>query len=265
MQPHQIATEDGAISVAVRGGDPAFVFLHGLAGWGGEWDAVIKHLDATTGCIVPDLRAHGASWEQGMRRVDRDGFVDDVVAMIETLAGEAVVLVGQSMGGIVATLVAHRQPDLVAQLVLVEAGMAPMAEQDLATLREWFAAWPQPFANEEAATEFFGADRPSTPAWVRGLARTPNGLVRRFEPDAMIDTMRALATESRLEEWSALAMPLTVVRAAESVLADEDIAEMMERQPEAEFVTIGSSGHDLHLDQPARLAAVLSRVTSERL
>lgn len=139
-----------------------------------------------------------------------------------------------------------------------------MSEADFVVLKAWFDRWPDSFVDEQEASEFFGSDARSTPAWVEGLAKTPAGFVRRFDPDAMLQTMRALASKSRLTEWQSITAPTTLIRATDSMISDRDIADMRAGRHGVELVDIEDSGHDVHLDQPARVAAILTRLMEGR-
>ena len=250
---------DAKLSVVVRTGDPTVLFLHGLAGHGGEWDRVIDCLDPGVGIINPDQRAHGATWALGTVGVEGAGFVDDAEHLLERFASGGAVVVGQSMGGIVATLLAHRRPDLVASLVLVEAGMSALTADGLAGVEAWFARWPEVFVDEADATEFFGLDAASTAAWVAGLEVGPHGLARRFDVEAMVEVMMQLAVPSRWREWSELDVPSSVVRAERSFIDDDEMERMRRARPDIEVVRVDDSGHDVHLDQPERVAATVQR------
>jgi len=242
-----------------RPGEATVVLLHGLAGHHGEWLPIIDLLNPSVGVVAPDLRGHGASFDAAAAPdFSREAFVADIVALIEANAAGPVTLVGQSMGSIVATLAAAARLDLVAGLVLVEGGMEAMDEAGFASLQRWFATWPDRFADAAAAAAFFGTDAPSTPAWVAGLQRTPGGLAPRFDATQMLDVMRCLATEDRWTYWQAVSAPTTIVRAADSMIADADIERMLAVRPDAELVVVDDSGHDVHLDQPAAVATILS-------
>jgi pimeloyl-ACP methyl ester carboxylesterase len=255
-----VSTGSARLHVLVRPGRPSILFLHGLAGYGGEWDQVCDHLDDTVGVVVPDQRAHGRSWDGTEIEVDRTAYVGDAISLIECLAARPVVVAGQSMGGVVATLLAHARPDLVDHLVLIEAGIRPMEEADFERLEAWFDRWPERFGDEDEAASFFGRDKRSTPWWITGLSETPEGLVSRFDPDTMVRTMRALGTTSRAAEWSGISLPTTLIRAAESVVTDEEVEEMLATRPDVHVIEIEGSGHDVHLDQPERVAVVLNHL-----
>jgi pimeloyl-ACP methyl ester carboxylesterase len=116
------------------------LLLHGLAGHSGEWDTTAAWMSERYRVIALDQRGQGVS-ERHPADVSRAAYVADVIAVIEdprqeevrdggdssarTLGAprrpEPVVLVGQSLGGHTAMLVAAARPDLVRALVLVEA------------------------------------------------------------------------------------------------------------------------------------------------
>lgn len=258
MESTEVSIAGVRLHTLLRSGSPTILFLHGLAGHGGEWNQVCEYLDDTIGVIAPDQRAHGESWDGADVEVDRAAYVNDAVSLIEQFATGPVLVVGQSIGGVVATLVAASRPDLVDHVVLIEAGIRPMAEADLEALAKWLDRWPARFADEDEAARFFGCDKRSTPAWVEGLARTPSGLERRFDPEMMLRTMLALASTSRVAEWSELSAPTTLIRAADSVIADGEIEEMVAARSNTQVIEIEDSAHDVHLDEPERVAAVLA-------
>src|SRR5699024_4134871 len=97
---------------------PPVVLLHGLAGSGREFVATAEALPEFR-VILVDLRGHGESTRRP-RDLGRAAYVADVVGVIESVVGGPVALVGQSMGGHTAMLVAAVRPDLVGRLVLLE-------------------------------------------------------------------------------------------------------------------------------------------------
>ncbi len=260
MESIDIAMTRGKLHTLFRDGSPTILFLHGLAGYGGEWKQVCELLDDGIGIIAPDQRGHGGSWDGSDIDVDRSAFLGDAVALVGRLSRDSVVVVGQSMGGLVAISLAASRPDLVTHLVLIEAGIRSTTEADLGSLAAWLDRWPSVFIDEDEAARFFGYDKPSTPAWVEGLARTPKGLERRFDSGTMLRTMRALAGNGLAVEWGEISAPTTLIRGAAGMISDDEMEEMVAARPDIRVIEVEDSGHDVHLDQPERVAAILSHI-----
>ncbi|SEQ32347.1 alpha/beta fold hydrolase [Microlunatus flavus] len=98
---------------------PHVVLLHGLFGQGRNFTGVAKALAAGARVTLLDLPDHGRSpWTDDVSYL---GVADRVAAQLRTEApGEAWTVVGHSMGGKVAMLVALRHPDLVDRLCVVD-------------------------------------------------------------------------------------------------------------------------------------------------
>ncbi|HST85623.1 MAG TPA: alpha/beta hydrolase [Kineosporiaceae bacterium] len=109
----------GKVFVREDGGPaaPTVLLLHGVAvtadlNWFGAFGPLRQHFRV----VAPDLRGHGRTPLRGrFRLID---CADDVAALIETLGLERVIIVGYSMGGLVAQLTWQRHRRLVAGLVL---------------------------------------------------------------------------------------------------------------------------------------------------
>jgi len=97
---------------------PDFVCLHGLADSLSVWHALAPGLAALGAVTLLDQRGHGGSTAPpGPYR--REDLARDVIAVLDRLAIELAVLVGHSMGGIVAMTTALLAPERVAGLVLL--------------------------------------------------------------------------------------------------------------------------------------------------
>lgn len=114
-----VAPLELAHHVTGRRNDPAVVLLHALGEQAGSWDAVAAALAGSFRVVVPDLRGHGASGRAS--RYSLELMRDDVVALLDRLGLDRVSLVGHSLGGAVALLVAQEHPGRVVRLVLEDA------------------------------------------------------------------------------------------------------------------------------------------------
>lgn len=107
-------------------GAPAFVFLHYWGGAGRSWRRVIAALGEGYRSLAPDLRGWGASAVTD-GRYDLEAMADDVAGLLLARGLGRVVLVGHSMGGKIAQMLAMRGLPGLAGLVLVApAPFSPM-------------------------------------------------------------------------------------------------------------------------------------------
>lgn len=115
---------DGALCrVRDHGGSgPPVVLIHGLGGNADNWMLVAPSIAERHHTIALDLPGFGLSAPS--RRHSLDSHAAAVTALIEHLDRGPVTVVGNSMGGIVAELVASDRPELVRRLVLVSPATA---------------------------------------------------------------------------------------------------------------------------------------------
>jgi pimeloyl-ACP methyl ester carboxylesterase len=104
-------------------GDPVLL-VHGLGGSAGNWSLVAPAVADFARTIAVDLPGHGRS---GPARVhDLATHSRTVIAVIERLELPPVAIVGNSMGGLVAEMVAAERPDLLASLLLSSPATPPV-------------------------------------------------------------------------------------------------------------------------------------------
>lgn len=111
--------EGGQVYVHVREGDgPVLIFLHYWGGSRRTWTPVLERLDAGQGFVAYDQRGWGESASlpgpYGLEQL-----VDDARRVIDALGHPRHVLVGHSMGGKVAQMLAAAKPEGLAGVVLV--------------------------------------------------------------------------------------------------------------------------------------------------
>jgi 3-oxoadipate enol-lactonase len=151
-----------------RGAGRPIVLLHTLGTGAAMWDGVVEILRARFRCIAIDFRGYGDS-DVPCEPFSLEDLADDVITMLRAQGLKDVVVVGCSMGGMVAQRIALAAPELLSGLVLagapasieVEAqrllrenakvalnGVEPLAE---ATVARWFS--PACLGSDSAAPE----------------------------------------------------------------------------------------------------------------
>ena len=112
-------------------GAPVIVCVHGLEGCAVNWSALAPLLTSRYRVLAPDLAGHGLTRAAGRSThvtANRSLLHD----FIETVAGEPVILMGNSMGGMISLMEASHAPGLVTALILVDPALP------------FVPAWPDP-------------------------------------------------------------------------------------------------------------------------
>lgn len=134
---------------AGRADAPLIVLAHGFTGIKESWLPLMADLRRDYRVIAPDL----AGWNASSRQPDADYGIaaqaERLAAFIEALDARPALLVGHSMGGHIAALVAARHPQHVQRLALVSASGVPFEANDFGRA---VLDGAHPFAVEDRAT-----------------------------------------------------------------------------------------------------------------
>lgn len=263
-----VALDDGRQLSALLWGEepPELVFLHGGAQNAHTWDTVALALNRPL--LAVDLPGHGHS--DGGRRGARNlaDNADDVATVIRELAPEARAVVGMSMGGMTAIALTDRHPDLVRRLVLVDITPGVTAEKARAITD--FVRGPESFPDFDAILARTVEHNPT-----RTVASLRRGIlhnaVQREDGSWVWRHARHRAEEPSDQAevprfgdlWEALgrvSVPLMLVRGMrpQSVVDDNDEAELRRRQPGARIEHVEEAGHSVQGDAPVELARLLA-------
>ena len=239
------------------------VFCHGLFGQGRNWTQHAKALAADHRVLLVDMPDHGRSpWS------DRFDFVTAADQVAELLsADDPVALVGHSMGGKTAMVLALRHPELVERLCVVD--VAPVSYEHASEFARYIDAMLA--IDLSTLADRAEADRALQEA-------VPNEVVRGFllqnlrrEGDAWrwqpnlellrdeIDEIGGWPAES-LASASSYEGPVLWMGGSESRYVVDDHAPAMEQYfPRVRRVTVKGAGHWVHSEQPAVFLEVLRR------
>ncbi|MFE1860376.1 alpha/beta fold hydrolase [Streptomyces anandii] len=240
-----------------RDGDGVpLVFVHGWTADRHRWDHQLDHFSAGRRVVRLDLRGHGESGGAGSRTIEEAAA--DVVALLDHLKIERCVLVGHSMGGMIAQTIALAQPERVERLVLVGSisrmtysrgrGLL-MAASTLVPFKLFVAANIQrAFAP--------GHPREDIRRHIRASAATPREVVM-----TCYSAMRAFDVLDRLGE---IRVPVLLVHGYHDIqLPVRQMLRIAKACPDAE-VRVIDAGHEIPLEKPAELTAALDRFLTAR-
>jgi N-formylmaleamate deformylase len=231
---------------------PPLILLHGLAANGACWTSLAHALEREYDIIMPDARGHGKSSapDYGYRYEDH---ANDVVGLIEALRLSPPILLGHSMGGLTAAVVASRKPNLLRGLILADPTfLSPKAQREVRD---------SDVADRHRRTLNMSLDEVVAEAQAR-------------HPDRSQETLELLA-RSRLQTSmaafdvltppnpdyellvSAINVPSLLVFGDKGVVSSAVAEELQRRNPKLRVEQIREAGHGLHYDQPGRFAGVI--------
>ncbi|WP_233209138.1 alpha/beta hydrolase [Mycobacterium sp. ENV421] len=231
------------------------LFLHYWGGSARTWEPVLAHLDSRTPVASYDHRGWGRS-NTLPGRFDLAQLTEDAIAVVNALAAD-VVLVGHSMGGKVAQLVAAENLVTVKGLILV----APAPPEPPSTITPQF--------QRELSTAY---DNPETVAGVVDHVLTANPLTAAVRAAAIEDSLASAAAART--EWPLHGIAEDITAAAGRISVDtvvvagsKDLVEPVEvlREHLEPFIVTArthvviESGHLIPLEAPKALADQLER------
>ena len=241
-------------SVQVRGSGPDVILIPGLTSGRDVWNGTVA--------AVPGYRYH---------LIQVSGFAGEPArgnargAMVQPLADEIAryiverrltrpAIVGHSMGGTLAMMIAARRPELAGRIMVVDMLPQPAglfggsASSPLAnSLRNWIST-------------------PGGRRLVGGLLNAfspPESSNARSDPDVVAQAMHELSSMDLSPQLPRIRAPMTVVYASPDPRAraaiDAQFARAYGPAAGARLVRIDGSGHMVMLDQPGRFQAALRR------
>lgn len=275
-------SDDRRVSALVWGkGEAEVVLVHGGAQNAHTWDTVALALGRPL--VAIDMPGHGHSSWRDDRNYGPERTADALALAIEALAPRARLVVGMSMGGLSALILASQHPEWVKRLLLVD--VTPGVDHAKAKAIIDFVRGPEFFESFEAILTRTIAHNPtrSRSSLRRGVLHNakalpdgrwtwrydrrwlgdPNGPENNRTEGKAKPTPAAGAKVEFASLWDHVARvkaPTLLCRGDRSpVVNDEDVAEMRRRLPAVEVETVADAGHSIQGDQPLELARIIAR------
>lgn len=249
-------------------GEVAVLLLHGIGGgqsiWGDETSGTARALAAAGySAISIDLPGYGESAAMGAP--DLDLFVAAVLAVIDHAAARRTVLLGHSMGGMVAQELVARQPSAVDGLVLActSAAFGGSGGRHADSWQARFVA--ERLAPLDAGLGMAGMAQRLVPGMV---APASGAAARQLSIDVMARVpeptyraaLKTIVAFDRREALASIAVPTLLLAAEHDRTAPPDMMQRMATRigSRAQFVCLLRAGHIANVEAPAAFnAAVL--------
>lgn len=240
------------------GAKPPLVLLHGLLGNGPCWTPVARALQDEYDVVMPDARGHGQS-SAPLHGYRYDDHARDVVGLIESLRLASPIVLGHSMGGMTAAVVASQLGDALRGVVLVDPTfLSPerqreVCDSDVADQHRRLLK----LSKGELLAQMRARHSRRTPEMIDLLVEA-----RRQTRQSAFDVLTPPNPPYR-ELVRAIEVPILLAIGDDPVVSPETARELQKLNPLVRIAQIPGAGHGLPFDQPERLAeAVRSFIRS---
>ena len=230
--------QDELFYAEARGDGLPVVLIHGAGSDHLVWPPALRRLPGTR-VLALDLPGHGRS--RGRGRDLMADYAADLIEFLDALAIPRAVLVGHSMGGGIAQLVALSAPGRVVGLVLVSTGarlrVAPAVldglRQDAAGTVELLMGW------------LWGPDAGST------LVRQAQQVMLDTDPEVLLGDFLACDGFDVRTQVTEIRAPTLVLVGSEDRMTPPRFSQWLAEQlPTARLLQIEGAGHMLMLERP---------------
>jgi pimeloyl-ACP methyl ester carboxylesterase len=248
---------------------PVVLCLHGLMRNSRDFGALALQLAARHRVIVPDMRGRGLSArDPNFNNYQIPVYLQDVLTLLAGLGAAHASIIGTSMGGLMAMLLAVTQPKLVSRIVLNDVGpeVDPRGLERIrgyagraAAVRSWAEAAAQVRADYGSAWPDLSDARWDEIARLSYRANAQG--VPEVDADPLIgEPLRntSAAAPNLWPFWGKLAqVPTLAIRGAHSdILSAATLQRMQREKPDLQALTVANRGHAPLLDEPECVAGI---------
>ncbi len=243
--------------------------LHGLTRNSRDFEDLAPHLARRFRVVVPDLRGRGYSaHDSNMQNYNPQVYLADVLILLETIKAARVAVIGTSLGGMLAMMLAATRRECVAGLVLNDVG-PEIDPAGIQRIRQYAGRLPKVRSWAEALAQtktvysdaWPGLDDARWEKLVRRAYREDTAGIPQVDMDPKIGAALSAAPQSSWDLWPLWAalgdVPTLAVRGAHSdILSTETFARMKREKPDLEQLEVPNRGHTPLLDEPECLEAI---------
>jgi pimeloyl-ACP methyl ester carboxylesterase len=245
--------------------------MHGLTRNSKDFGALVDHLSARYRVVSVDQRGRGRSqWDANVSNYQPAVYAQDMFKLLDHLGIDRAVLVGTSMGGLIAMTMAAMQPRRLRGIVLNDIG-PEVPTQGLKRLRDSLVAPTQISSWSDAARQAQRVNGLAFPDygaedWLAFAERTytedesgrPVAAYDRAILNGLINADLSVVPANLWSLWAQLgSIPLLAIRGGLSdILSAEILQRMAASHPRMTALTLANRGHAPMLDEPAAVAAI---------
>lgn len=247
------------IALDRRGAGLPVVFLHGIGGNRLNWTEQLHSVGARHLAVAWDARGYGDSEDNAGPRHFPD-FAADLLRVLDHLGAPRAVLVGLSMGGLIATDFHARHPNRVSALVLCDTSPGLRRHMTPEQMDAFLDARRRPLLEGRTPADIaprLAADLVSPRTPPERTARLVDSLSR-LRADSYLKTIEAVTRWDRGYDFASVRVPALVIVGEDDRLTPPEVCrKLADSIAGAEFALIPAAGHLSNIENPAAFDAAL--------
>lgn len=260
----RVSTRAGQIGYREAGASTAgtpLVLLHGIGSGAPSWLAQLEALGAAHRVLAWDAPGYGESAPLAAREPVAADYADALAAWLDALAIERVLLVGHSLGAVMAGAFARVAPQRVSGLLLCSpaAGYGAASAEQRAAKRDARLALleslgPAGLAAQRSANLLAPHAEPGARAWVQWN-------MARIVPDGYRQATHLLAQADLAADLVDYAGPVEVVVGAADAITPPAACEPIAAAARVPLQRIEGAGHACYIETPSSLNALIEALS----
>lgn len=229
------------------------IFIHGFPFNKGMWEPQFHEIPEGIKVLAYDVRGHGGT-TSGQGFFNMDVFADDLIAFIEKLNLQNVVVCGCSMGGYIALRAHEKQPSLFSGLVLNDTHS--FADDNVAKIRR-FDTIQAVLAHGKRVFSIGLVNKVLSKKTITEKAGTvelvKRSIRRNSERDICATLMALAARTDTGDSLKHMRVPVLIIRGEQDQLISlEQVEFMLKEIPDVRYIEIPECGHLPNLENPSR-------------
>jgi N-formylmaleamate deformylase len=243
-----------------HGAKQPVLLVHGFSDNGLCWTPVARELEKNYDVIMPDMKSHGLSARIG--KGEPIDMASDLIKLIQSLGLSHPIIVGHSMGAMIALQVGIQYPNLARAFVLEDPpwvlsqpGKDNTSEE---TMMEWARKLPS-----QSIEEIKTINRKDHPTWTEEMIHLMSESKKQFDP-TFVDRLLKSLRRNRVEWVSTIetiCFPLLLITGNPElggIVTGEVAARIHQLNPKIQIKNVPDVGHLIRFDKFTEFMSVLT-------
>jgi pimeloyl-ACP methyl ester carboxylesterase len=229
---------------------PPLVLVHGMTDNSRSWSLIAPALAADFRLIIPDLRGHGDSDKPDLRMYPISSYADDLASLMDALGIDSALVVGHSLGSMIAQALAVNYPEKVRKVVLESSCLVKFESmgKDVYEAAVGFGEDPPPDDFMEA---WYSNPNPVDPDFLRREMAESKAL----PPHAWRAIAKGTAASDLTPFMDELKAPTLILwGSADGFFGAEAQTALKAALPQAQTIDYLDVGHNIHWESPEIMA-----------